>query len=233
MRHDCISIAPMPKVLIAGCGFVGLAAARLFHAQGWTVAGCSYSEESAARLVGEPFPVRSCDISNPESLQTHQDWQAMDAVVHCASSGRGGADAYRRVYLEGLRNLSEILAPRLLIFTSSTSVYAQTDGAWVTEESEAAPDRETGRVLREAEDFLLERRGAVARLAGIYGPGRSVLLRKFFEGDDLRMAREAFRLPHAAERPDRSRSQARMDQQTSQQCQATRARLGTSISFFF
>jgi nucleoside-diphosphate-sugar epimerase len=183
MRSDCVSVAPMPNVLIAGCGFVGLAAARLFHARGWTVAGCSYSEESAARFIREPFPVRSCDISDPQSLRRHADWRGMDVVVHCASSGRGGADAYRQVYLEGLKNLHGILAPRMLVFTSSTSVYAQADGAWVTEESEAAPDRETGRVLREAEDFLLERGGTVARLAGIYGPGRSVLLRKFFEGE--------------------------------------------------
>ena len=189
----------MPNVLIAGCGFVGLAAARLFHAQGWTVTGCAYSEESAARFAGEPFPVRSCDISDPQSVQRQADWQAMDAIVHCASSSRGGADAYRRVYLEGLKNLHEILAPRMLVFTSSTSVYAQTDSAWVTEESEAAPDRETGRVLREAEDFLLERGGAAARLAGIYGPGRSVLLRKFFErearieGDGSRWINQAHR----------------------------------------
>jgi nucleoside-diphosphate-sugar epimerase len=173
----------MPNILIAGCGFVGLAAARLFHSQGWTVFGCAHSEESASRLIVEPFPVRACDISDPQSLRRHEDWHGLDAVVHCASSGRGGADAYRRVYLEGLKNIHEILAPSLLVFTSSTSVYAQTDGAWVTEESETAPDRETGRVLREAENFLLERGGAVARLAGIYGPGRSVLLRKFFEGE--------------------------------------------------
>jgi nucleoside-diphosphate-sugar epimerase len=199
----------MPKVLIAGCGFVGLAAARLFLTQGWTVAGCSHSEESAARLIGEPFPVRSCDISDLESLRRHKEWQGLDAVVHCASSGRGGADAYRRVYLAGLKNLHEVLGPRMLVFTSSTSVYAQTDGAWVTEESEAAPDRETGRVLREAEDFLLERGGTVTRLAGIYGPGRSVLLRKFFEGE-ARIEGEGTRWINQAHRDDIASALARL-----------------------
>jgi nucleoside-diphosphate-sugar epimerase len=52
----------------------------------------------------------------------------------------------------------------------------------VTEESAANPARETGRVLRETEEFVLGRGGIVARLAGIYGPGRSALLRKFLEG---------------------------------------------------
>jgi nucleoside-diphosphate-sugar epimerase len=70
-----------------------------------------------------------------------------------------------------------------VVFVSSTSVYAQTDGSVVTEETDAAPDRETGRILREAEEVALAARGAVARLAGIYGRGRSVLLKKFFSGE--------------------------------------------------
>ena len=51
-----------------------------------------------------------------------------------------------------------------------------------TEESETKPDRDTGQVLLETEKLVLERRGMVARLAGIYGPGRSALLSKFLAG---------------------------------------------------
>ena len=179
MRH----CGAVPKILIAGCGFVGLATARAFHIAGWEVTACTHSEESAAKFRGEPFPVEACDISDSESVRAREAWRNLDAIVHCASSGKGGVDAYRRVYLEGLRNLRGILAPRLLVFTSSTSVYSQSDGSWVTEKSEASPERETGRVLRAAEEYLLAEGGAVARLAGIYGPGRSVLLRKFFDGE--------------------------------------------------
>src|SRR5215207_4385242 len=46
----------MPRVVIAGCGFVGLQTARLFHAAGWSVLGCTHSPESAAALSGEAFP---------------------------------------------------------------------------------------------------------------------------------------------------------------------------------
>jgi nucleoside-diphosphate-sugar epimerase len=92
-------------------------------------------------------------------------------------------EAYRRVYLEGARNLLAVLAPERLLFTSSTSVYTQTSGEWVAEESAAEPDRETGRVLRETEELVLAQRGCIARLAGIYGPARSVLLRKFLSGE--------------------------------------------------
>ena len=173
----------MPRALIAGCGFVGLATARGLHAAGWEVLGCTHSEESARALGGEPFPVRAADLTDPAALLALGDWRGCDAAIHCASSGRGGADAYRRVYLGGARNLVATLAPRFLLFTSSTSVYAQNTGEWVTEESPAEPERETGRILRETEDFVLATGGGVARLAGIYGPGRSVLLKKFFSGE--------------------------------------------------
>ncbi len=186
----------MPKVFIAGCGFVGLATARLSAQRGWEVIACTHSEDSAAKLAGEAFPVLACDITDRTSVAK---FGACDAVIHCVSSGRGGAEQYRRVYFEGAKNLAAVFAPATLLFTSSTSVYAQTDGGWVTEESAAEPDRETGRVLRETEEFVLPKNGVVARLAGIYGPGRSVLLRKFFdgtatiEGDGMKWINQAHR----------------------------------------
>ncbi len=173
----------MPKVVIAGCGFVGLATARLLHDRSWDVVGATHSQESAAQLAGEPFPVVACDISDRFGLAQCDSFKGAAAVVHCASSGRAGADAYQRVYLEGARNLADILPGATLLFTSSTSVYPQTDGSWVSEESPAMPDRDTGRILKAAEQLVLERGGVVTRLAGIYGPRRSVLLKKFFAGD--------------------------------------------------
>jgi nucleoside-diphosphate-sugar epimerase len=68
-----------------------------------------------------------------------------------------------------------------LLFTSSTSVYAQRDGSWVTEESETKPTGETSQILLETEGLVLANGGIVARLAGIYGPGRSVLLTRLLE----------------------------------------------------
>jgi nucleoside-diphosphate-sugar epimerase len=58
-------------------------------------------------------------------------------------------------------------------------VYAQRDGSCVTEESETKPLRETSRILLDVEKLILDKGGIAARLAGIYGPGRSALLSKF------------------------------------------------------
>jgi nucleoside-diphosphate-sugar epimerase len=170
----------MPRILIAGCGYVGQAAADLFHAAGWAVEGWTRSEQSAATLRAKPYLVRDVDISKRD--QVAKCVGTFDATIHCASSRGGDAEAYRRIYLDGARNLIERFPGSNLLFTSSTSVYAQRDGSWVTEESETKPMRETSRILLEAERLVLNRGGIVARLAGIYGPGRSALLNKFLSG---------------------------------------------------
>ena len=173
----------MPRILIAGCGYVGQAAADLFRAKNWGVEGWTRSAQSAALLSGKPDAVRAVNISErAEVADCARATGEFDAVVHCASSGGGDAELYRQVYLNGVRNLLEIFSRSKLLFTSSTSVYAQREGACVTEESETKPMRETSRILLEAERLVLDSGGIVARLAGIYGPGRSALLTKFLKG---------------------------------------------------
>ncbi len=169
------------KVLVIGCGYVGERVADLLEEAGHDVTGVTHSEESASRLAEvKPYAVRACDASEASSVRALGAEPA--TVIHCASSNRGGAEVYRKIYLDGCRNLAAAFPDSALIFCSSTSVYPQTDGSSVTEESDATPDRETSRILRESEDFVLGRNGCVARLAGIYGPGRSFVLKNFIEG---------------------------------------------------
>lgn len=168
------------RVVFAGCGFLGEVAAGLFLENGWNVLGLCATPETAARLASSPFPVCVTDISRP--LQPPAGWSRPDLVIHCASSGGGDAADYRAVYRNGLANLIEVFAPSRVIFTGSTSVYDQQSGETVDEESPTLPQRETAKVLLEAESLALEAGGIVARLAGIYGPGRSMFLRKFAAG---------------------------------------------------
>src|ERR1043166_6287218 len=189
----------MPKILIAGCGYVGEATADVFHQAGWTVEGWALSNESAEKLGHKPYPVIAVDIANAHEVCRRPE--NFDAVIHCASTGGGNAAAYRRVYLVGARNLLDRFVGSTILFTSSTSVYAQDDGSWVTEESETSPDRETGRILLETEKLILSGGGVVARLAGIYGPHRSALIKKFQAGD-ARTDSENDRFVNQAHRDD-------------------------------
>jgi len=170
----------VPRILIAGCGYVGQAAADLYHAAGWAVEGWTRSAESVATLSAKPYPICEVDISRRAKVAECR--KTFDAVIHCASSSGGDAEMYRQVYLDGARNLLETFPGSKLLITSSTSVYAQRDGSWVTEESETKPRRETSQILLETERSVLANGGIIARLAGIYGPGRSALLTKFVEG---------------------------------------------------
>jgi nucleoside-diphosphate-sugar epimerase len=172
----------MPKsVLIVGCGFVGLPLARSFAFSGWETYAITASEASTAKLYGEPFRTSALDIRDEASFRNlaRRDFEV---VIHCASSGRGDAADYEALFLFGARNLMAKLEWGRLIFTSSTSVYTQTDASWVVETSPANPLRETGQFLRKTEDLVLGAGGTVARLAGLYGPGRCVPLQKLLDG---------------------------------------------------
>jgi nucleoside-diphosphate-sugar epimerase len=108
-------------------------------------------------------------------------------LVYAASAGARTERAYERAYLTGLSNVLRALGDERLervIFTSSTAVYGQSDGRWVDETSPTSPTHFSGRILLEAERLLLARPGeAIAlRLAGIYGPGRTRLVRAVHEG---------------------------------------------------
>jgi nucleoside-diphosphate-sugar epimerase len=159
------------KLLLIGNGYLGREICRVFREQRWEVIPVSLSGGDGAL---------ACDVGNAADVAR---LPAADAIVHCAASGRGGAEAYQHVHVQGCANLTKAFPGTPLLFTSSTSVYAQTDGSIVTEESPAMPDRETGRLLLEAENLTLAAGGTVARLAGIYGPGRSVILKKFLSGE--------------------------------------------------
>ena len=167
----------MPRILIAGCGYVGQATADLFHRAGWEVEGWRKSSAGTSK----PYPIHAIDIT--DAKQVHARDGNFDVIIHCASTRGGDVDLYRRVYFNGARNLLETFAISTMLFTSSTSVYAQTDGERVTEESAAEPRHQTGQILRETEELILAHGGVVARLAGIYGPGRSALLSKFLAGN--------------------------------------------------
>ncbi len=172
-------------ILIIGAGFVGGRVASLLHEAGTPITAVTHSAESAAKLAEKvSYPVLTTDVGDEISLGALSAQLAAPPtqILHCASTSRGGVAAYQRVFVEGCRNLLQTFPSASLFFTSSTSVYPQTDGTWVTEESSADPTSESGKLLRQAEDDVLSHGGTVARLAGIYGPGRAHVLKSFLEG---------------------------------------------------
>jgi nucleoside-diphosphate-sugar epimerase len=178
------------RVLIFGCGYVGAALGAELVRLGHSVFGVRRGLAAGEELKSAGIELLAADVSRPETLEGLP--RGCDWAVFCASSSGGGAEDYRRVYLDGLRNVVDWLAeapPQMLLYTSSTGVYGQTDGSVVTENSVTEPGTETGRALVEAERMLLEESkrlgvpSVVLRLAGIYGPGRGYWLKQFLAGE--------------------------------------------------
>src|SRR5688500_9564738 len=103
------------RVLILGAGYVGLPLSAELGSRGHKVS-------TVSRHSG-------VDITNVADLKKlGRDW---DWIVNTVSSSRGRLEDYQRVFLEGTRNIIEWLHGAKIakyIFTSSTSVYGQTDG---------------------------------------------------------------------------------------------------------
>ncbi|MDA7932050.1 MAG: NAD-dependent epimerase/dehydratase family protein [Akkermansiaceae bacterium] len=159
-----------PSLLIAGAGYLGSEIARLAESE--------FTVHTLTKSGGDGS--HACDLSDDAAVARIASlFPAPDLVIHCASSGRGGPDAYRGIFVQGCKSLLDHFPKSHLLFTSSTSVYHQTDGSEVTEDSATEPERETSQLLLEAEKIVLNGGGTVARLAGLYGPDRSVVWRKF------------------------------------------------------
>jgi len=124
------------------------------------------------------------DAAKPEELRAKlTGCEHPDVLIHCLSGREGrNAEAYRVVYRDTLRNLIDVLAPHFVVFTGSTSVYPQNDAGEV-DESSPVGGTPTADALLEAEKIALDSGGAVVRLGGIYGPGRTRFIDSARSGD--------------------------------------------------
>ena len=169
----------MRRVLIAGCGYVGSAVAERLVTDGCEV------WEMRRNPTSLPAGVRpiAADLGAPATLR---DLPAeLDTVFYTAAADGSTEDAYRAAYVVGLGNLLAALPspPRRIIFTSSTSVYGQSGGEWVDEDSPTEPAGFGGRRMLEGEALARAAGGVVLRLGGIYGPGRTRYIDQVRGGD--------------------------------------------------
>jgi nucleoside-diphosphate-sugar epimerase len=159
--------------MLFGPGFSGLAFARRMMSKGWAVAGTARSSKAAERLAAAGLsPV---ELAAPGALDAVV--AASDALLVTAPPDEHGCP--------GFRALSPLLQagarPTWIGYLSTTGVYGDRGGRWVTEESELRPVSEQGRRRVAAEQAWLELGAAlnltvcVFRLPGLYGPGRSAL----------------------------------------------------------
>lgn len=162
---------------------VGSALAELLARDGHTVWGIRRDTSSLPGFV-RPLPG---DLADPERFPEIP--ATADTIFFMPSSDERSEAGYRRSYVQTGRNLLRFIKNRgcdirRLVCVSSTGVYEQQDGAWVDENTTAAPSHFSGRLLLEAEELLHSSPfpTAVVRFSGIYGPTRIRLLHRVAQG---------------------------------------------------
>ena len=178
------------RVLIVGCGYVGLPLGAELAKLGHEVFGLRRSADADDKLKTAGITPLPADITKAATLGELP--KGFDWVVNCAASGGGGPEEYRQLYLRGNQNLIEWLAPappQKFVYTSSTGVYGQNDGSLIKESSPTEPATETAQILVAAEKLLLaaaqQRKfpAVILRVAGIYGPERGHLLKQYLKAE--------------------------------------------------
>ena len=175
----------MKPVLIIGCGDIGQRVARLCQKKGNTVYGLARSEKSAERLQSLKISPVLGELSQPESLEglfNSSTYSIDGASSDCGDiyyfappPSEGTIDPYMHNFLSAL---SVDNHPAKIILISTTAVYGDCQGEWVTEEQPVNPQTDRGLRRLDAEDTLQswsETTGVpvvTLRVGGIYGPGR-------------------------------------------------------------
>jgi len=165
------------RVGILGCGYVGLELARQLSEE-YEVYGVRRSESGLDAVAETGATPVQADLTKLEDLASLPD---ADALVFAASS-RGNPTA-GAIYNSALESVIEQFgsretSPDRLVYTSSTGVYGDFDGAVVDESTPIEPESDRQRILLEAERLALEKApefdidGTVVRFGGLYGPDR-------------------------------------------------------------
>lgn len=166
------------SVLIVGCGDLGNRTAALLQREGWQVTGVRRSLDK----LGPGIEGVSADYTQPGSLDFARDLKP-DFVLATFNPFDRSEAGYIKGFRDAMQNLLDGLgthAPRYMVMSSSTRVFAERDGGWVNEDSALSQEDPWAQAIIAAEQ-LLQQAGhlsTVVRFAGIYGiPGGRLLSR--------------------------------------------------------
>lgn len=153
------------KLLIFGYGFSSKALARALPAE-WQVIATTRTAEKAAKMTEvTPRLFPGDDLSQDIAEATH---------ILISAGPQDGRDPVLAAYAEAFATAK----PEWVGYLSTTGVYGDHQGGWVTEDTPLVPSTKRGeaRVVTENEWLDLHRDHGlpvhIFRLAGIYGPGR-------------------------------------------------------------
>ncbi len=164
----------MQTVIIVGCGDIGRRVAALYRGKAQRIIGLVQTSTSMRRLRGTGVEGMQVDLDFmplPDALPT------AGAVIHyyVPPPREGHNDPRLQRFLHAIpANAS----PQRVVYISTSAVYGNCHGEWVTEERPPQPDSDRGKRRLFAEQVLQawcaarQVESVILRVPGIYGPGR-------------------------------------------------------------
>lgn len=168
----------MSKIIIAGCGYVGKKITKSFNDQSDRVVCLVCSDKSYKELHGlyDTYQFNLDEVKNlPDINYLNSD------IVYLVPPSSHGIDDSRIKYF--LSNLDVLELPKKIVLISTTGVYGDCNGDWITEERQAIPGSERGLRRLSAEnvlqEFCIKNKIAyvILRVPGIYGADKLPLQR--------------------------------------------------------
>jgi nucleoside-diphosphate-sugar epimerase len=157
-----IEVCFMPRLFVFGLGYSASRLVKKLLKEGWEVAG-TWHREPPNDLPG--VALYQFDREHPLKSGT------LAGFTHLLSSIPPDAEGDPALDLHG----PEIKNIEWIGYLSTTGVYGTRDGDWVDEDSELLPTQERSKRRAAAEKGWMALSAHIFRLAGIYGPGRSIL----------------------------------------------------------
>jgi len=166
------------NVLIIGCGETGQGIALRHQQRGDNVIGSTRSQARRDRLEGAGIQARLLDLdAAPKNVRP----PAANLVYMLVPPGGHGSHDPRTAALLGL--LEQSALPQRFVYISTTGVYGDCRGEWVSESRPRQPqsDRAWRRAAAEQQLEIWSEQNdvelVILRVPGIYGPGRLPIAR--------------------------------------------------------
>ncbi len=155
------------KVLMIGCGKLGLRIAEILAAQKNQIWALKRHPENLPAFV---TPIQG-DLSAPPTV----DWTSFDLIYLIVSPDQRTELAYQELYQENIPALSARLGRHLksdqqIIFVSSTHVYSENQGGWINSKTSVQPYDYRSKAILTAEKSLVDSTPNIflIRLSGLY-----------------------------------------------------------------
>ena len=167
MRNE---LTKTSNIWIIGCGNTGKHVSRTLIDNGFRVNATSHSEQSIKKLESLSINAVYADLDDATSLN-NLEIDGADIFYFAPPLPQGNEDQRMSAFLGSLKPHTP---PRRIVYISTTGVYGNHDGAWITEKTPTNPENGRSKRRLDAENKIIQfcqsnnSEYMILRVAGIY-----------------------------------------------------------------